>query len=33
MQHTLLIGKPLRAFPTKVALERCNWPRIRTRVW
>ena len=27
MRHTLLFGKPLRALPTKVANESCNWPR------
>ena len=27
MQHTLLFGKPLRAFSTKVVIERYNWPR------
>ena len=33
MRHTLLFGEPLRAFSTKVAIERCNWPRQKTRVW
>lgn len=28
MQHILLFGEPLTAFSTKVATERCYWPRV-----
>ena len=30
VQHTLLFGKPLRAFHTKVDTERVNWPRLHS---
>jgi hypothetical protein len=31
MRHTLLFGKPLRAFTTKVVIEKYNWLRAELR--